>query len=542
MRILTFGILIILAPFITQAQDTTLNHKPYGGTLVWGVCTKPTIINPILTSHSISASLMDLIFNHLVRLNSKGDIEPDLAESWEISLDGLIYTFHLRKGVKFHDGKECTAFDVKFTFDKLIEPRIKSPFRESFELVEEFKRIDKYTFQIKLKKPSNSFIYRLVREIAPKHLLEKVNLNYCSFNYHPVGTGPFKFKEWTKDDQIILEYNPDYYEGRPYLDKIIVKVYPTLEDVWIALMRSEIDYAGFIKKEDYEITKNDPAFKTYAFSLDYYYAILYNPDDPLLSDKRIRQAIAYAINRKDLIQRIAGGYGLECNGPFYPGSLGSNPCVLPFGYNPDKSKELFAQAGWQDSNGDGILEKEGKDLELKVLVDARNDTFKRIAMFIRQQLQEIGMKLRVQLYNDDKELTYEFLEQNKPQAQLKLFLGGVEPDEKGYQWSYKKAQRTDNLWFYKNEKVMKLFALGEIIQDKRKRKLIYRKIYQLIYTDQPACFLYFPFIFQAISSKFENIDKYFIITMPFYTMKDWYIMEDKDRKEVKYGGNPKRVR
>jgi peptide/nickel transport system substrate-binding protein len=535
MRIVIFGLLIVLTTVTAEAKNISQNSQPYGGTLIWGVCHKPTIINPILTSYSISASLMDLIFSHLVRLNSKGEIEPDLAKSWDISSDGLVYTFHLRKGVKFHDGEECTASDVKFTFDKLIEPRTKSPFRESFELVEEFRAIDKWTFQVKLNQPSNTFIYRLTREIAPKHLLEKVDLKNCCFNFHPVGSGPFKFKQWTKDDRIILEYNPDYYEGRPYLDEIIVKTYPSVSDVWIALMRSEIDYAGFIVREDYEIAKDDQTFKTYAFPFDSYYAIFYNPDDPLLADKKIRQAIAYGIDRKGLIKKIAGGYGIECNGPFYPGSIGFNPQVTPFEYNPDKSKELLAQAGWQDNNADGILEKPGEDLELKMLVDARNDIFKRISMFIRQELQEIGIKLRVLLYNDEEELTYEFLEQNKPQAQLKLYLGGADPEGTEYYWSYEKTKKADKLWMYRNEEVAELFALGEITQDKEQLKQIYQKIHQLISADQPACFLYFPFLFFAISSKFENTEAYFSLNMPTYTIKDWFITT-KEQRIAKKGG------
>jgi len=528
MRIFIFGLLIISTPLITYGQDKTADNKPYGGTLTWGVCTKPTIINPILTSHSISASLMDLIFNHLVRLNSKGEIEPDLAQSWDISSDGLVYTFYLRKGVRFHDGIECTAYDVKFTYDKIIQPRNKSPFRPFFELVEEFKAIDKYTFQAILKKPSVTFIDRLVREIAPKHLLERVDLNNCSFNYHPVGSGPFKFKEWQKDEQITLEYNPDYYEGRPYLDKVIIKLYPDLRDVWVALMRSEVDYAGFIEREDYEIVKDDSAFRAYTFPIDSYYAIFYNPDDLLLADKRIREAIASGIDRKALIQKVAGGYGLECIGPFYPESLGFNPEVLAIPYDPDKSKELLREAGWQDSDSDGILEKNGEELELRVLLDTRNNIFRRIAMFLRQQLQEIGIKLRVLLYNDEQELSYEFLEQNKPQAQLKLFLGGADPDEERYHWPYKKSKRTDNLWCYRNEEVAELFESGGLTQDKDKRKQIYQQIHKIIYEEQPTCFLYFPHFFYAISAKFKNADAYFTMNMPTYTMKDWYIAENKN--------------
>jgi peptide/nickel transport system substrate-binding protein len=522
MRKLIFALLIMLAQISTEAKDITKPNKPYGGTLIWGVCHKPTLINPILTTHSISASLEELIFNRLVRINAKGEIEPDLAESWEISSDGLVYTFHLRKGVRFHDGRECTADDVKFTYDKILDPENNSPFRPSLQLVDKLEAPDKYTFRITLKKPSAPFIYRLIREIAPKHLLEKADLKTCFFNLHPIGTGPFRFKEWGKDNQIILEYNPDYYEGRPYLDKIIVKTYPTSRDVWTALMRGEIAFTGFIERDDYQILKDDPTFKAYAFALDCYYVMVYNLNDPILSDKNVREAIAYGIDRKSLIERTEGGYGLECSGPFHPETLGFNPLVKPFEYNPQKSQELLREAGWQDIDNDGILEKNEEELELRVLVDARSDIYNTIIMVIRQQLQEIGMKIKVVLYNDDAMLTEEFLTQHQPQAHLKFLPGGF-PENIVEDWCTKESNWIGKLWVYRNEEINKLINLGEIAQDKGKRKEIYQKIHQLIYADQPACFLYFPFVFHAISSKFENVDDFFTLSMPFYTMKDWHL-------------------
>ncbi len=529
MRIFIFTLLIMFTQVSVKAQEIPQINQSYGGTLIWGTHTQPTLINPIFTTYSVSMPLLELVFNSLVRLNPKGEIEPDLAESWDISSDGLVYTFHLRQGVKFHNGKQCTADDVKFTYYKLLDPQVDSPFRSSLQLVQECKVIDKYTFQIILKKPSAPFIYRLTREIVPRHLLDKAELKTCYFNFHPVGTGPFRFQEWTEDNRIILEYNPDYYEGRPYLDKIVIKTYATSRDVWTALMRGEADFVLFIEREDYEVVKDDPAFRAYAFPADYYYALVYNLEDSILADRRVREAIAYGVDRKNLIERVAGGYGLECSGPFYPGSLGYNPQVQPFEYNPEKAQELLSQAEWKDRNNDGILEREGEELKINVLVDARNEVYKKIIMVIRQQLQEVGVKIRVILYSDDSELSKELLQQNKPQAQLKLLLAGVDPDQTRGDWCSKEMERFGSLWVYGDEGLERLFNIGEITQNRAQRKLIYRKIHNHIYQDQLACFLYHPFVFHAIVSKFENMDGFFNLNMPHYTMKDWHIRRKERR-------------
>jgi peptide/nickel transport system substrate-binding protein len=514
---------LMLSAAVSQAKEASPSNPPYGGTLVWGVAYKPTIINPILTTQSVSASLQGLIFNQLIRWNAKGEIEPDLAESWEVSDDGLVYTFHLRKGVRFHDGVECTAEDVKFTFDKIIDPVLASPFRQLFQLAGEFKSPDPYTFQVVLNKPSSSFIYNLIRPIAPKHLLENTDLKSTDFNHHPIGTGPFKFKEWSKDDQITLEYNADYYEGRPYLDKIVVKTYADSRQLWAAIMRQEVDLAMFIEREDFDIIKDDPLFKSYAFPIDYYYAISYDLDDSILADQKIREAIAYGTNREEIIKKVAFGYGLECNGPFYPESIGFNPAVRPIEFNPEKAKQLLAEAGWQDLNSDGILEKSGQDLEVRMLVDERSDIYRRMAMLIRQHLQEIGIRLIVQLYPDEAALTKNFLVQNRSQAQLKLLWAGIDPEQLEIGKFLQNSQGVHNLWNYKNYEVERYLGLAKTSNDRKKKKWIYQEVHRFIYKEQPVDFLYFSYWFHIVSSKFKNTDDLFTLSMPYDSMRKWFI-------------------
>ncbi|MFH1678576.1 MAG: ABC transporter substrate-binding protein [Candidatus Omnitrophota bacterium] len=513
---------------VKAEQKPIQKNKPYGGTLVWGTTNRPSIINPILTSHSVSAALLDIIFNRLVKLNTRGEMEPDLAESWEVSEDGLIYTFHLRRGVKFHDGVECTAEDVKFTYEAVCDPKVNSPYRSNFLLVDKWEVVDKYTFRIVLKKPYIPLLYKLVMCIAPKHLLESVDLANTEFNYHPIGTGPFKFKQWKEDDTIILEANDDYFEGRPYLDRIIIKTYPDSSKLWAALMRGEVDYMQFMEQKDYEIVKQDSTFKSYAIPVDYYFAVAYNLEDEILSDRRIRFAIAYSINRKELIQRVAAAYGIECLGPFYPESEFFYEGIKPFEYNPQKAQELLSEAGWQDIDKDGILEKDGDELELKILVDERSDIFKKIAMLIRQQLQEIGIKTNTILYNNESQLISEFLESKRPQMCLIYgFANRLVPDEAAKDWCSVFKIKAGRLWIYRNREVDRLFELGQITEDKEKRKKFYKKIHQLIYEDQPACFLYFPVHFHAISARFSGIDDFFSLDMPYYMIKDWYITDVK---------------
>jgi len=191
-------------------------------------------------------------------------------------------------------------------------------------------------------------------------------------------------------------------------------------------------------------------------------------------------------------------------------------------YDPEKSLELLSNAGWNDMDNDGILEKNGRKLELKVIVDSRNYVNKRIMLFIKQELFKIGVRVKQIFYSNDNALTDEFLNKNNHNAHLKLFLAtnliNITED-----WCSKPSERTKKLWMYENKEVDELFESGLISRDEKKKQDTYKKIHRIIYKDQPACFLYFPFTFYVISDRFENINNFFNPNMPYYTMKDWYV-------------------
>lgn len=524
-RMISLSIMLSLTLAPIQVQSSP-SKKPYGGVLVLGDSNQPSIINPVLVNSGISSSVDSLVFNRLVRPNLKGEIEPELAESWEISENGRIYTFHLRHGVKFHDGVEFTSEDVLFTYQKIKDPQTGCPYRSAFNNIQDFSAPDQYTFKIFLKEPQELFVNELQREIIPKHMFETQDFHKNSFNRKPVGTGPFKFKEWKKDLEIVLEANKDYYEGRPYLDKVIFRNYPNKADVWSAFMRGEVDLVRFINVEDYELTKGDPAFNTSAVLMPDYYLISYNLNDPILSDLRIRQAIAHAVNRKELINQIEKGYGMECTGPFHEGSWAFNPEVQAFSYDPIHAIKILKEAGWQDADSDGILEKDKIPFVIRMMVDSRSDKMRKMAMLIRQQLQEVGIKIEIHLYEDDQDNANFFQSPSleKPGARLISFFGNeVYPNQAIKIW-HSQDQRRHKLWGIQptNPEVDRLIDLVQMTKDTK----IYKNIHRAIYEDQPACFLYFPFMFHASSKNIGNTELILSTTyISDYIIKDLYVKQ-----------------
>jgi len=521
----------------SQAQDhshavaTSLSH--YGGTLVWGNINPPTIINPVLTSHSVSSSLLALLFDPLVRINGQGRVAAGLAQSWDISLDGLVYTFHLRQHVFFHDGVECTAEDVKFTYEAIREPSNQSHWRTDTALVKEWRVIDPYTLEVVLFQPMSDFIFKMTREILPKHLYEHTQMLDNVHNYSPVGTGPFRLLSWNRDtNEIILGANSAYFEGRPFLDKIVIKTYQDNTALWAALMRGDVDLAIFLNHQDYEVLSKDPAFKTYQIFSGFYFAIVYNTHDAVLSDDDVRHSINYAIDRKVLMQET-GMNGIESNGPFYPQSPGFNKNVEAPSYNPPKVQSILMSRGWK-LNHEGIFEKAGQPLILTILVSNKQQNYRQIAFVLRQQLSEVGIGLKFVFYDDENQLTKDYLARVKPQMWLRMF-SGISPDPSDIvnTW-YSSSSQFGRLWGYHHPAMDRLFELGRTLPDGPHRDEIYQHLHALIYENQPACFLFFSLTYHALSARVANTDDFFTMHMPGYQLKDWFIKQERREHHGNY--------
>lgn len=506
----------------TYAADTKKTR--YGGTLHLGFYTKPTAINPVLTNQGISMLVMNLVFSRLVRTNSHGEIEPELAESWDISQDKKIYTFFLKRNIRFHDGVELTAEDVVFTYQSIMTPDNASPYAANYSLVENIEALGKYTLRIFLKEPQVSFLSELEREIMPKHLyIRKNDIFQSPSNYSPVGTGPFVFKKWYSDNSIVLTANEDYFEGRPYLNGIVIKTYEDAEALWNDFMKQKIDVNLFMTPKDYLWTQQDGSFNIFSNPTPYYYNITYNFRSEIVSDLLVRRAIAYGINGKELIANAEQGFGIEANGPFLKNSWAYNPNVKVYSYDPEKSIDFLKAAGWVPDDR-GIFMKHGKNLEIKLLVDARNEKHQKIAMILRQQFSQIGIILKV-IHFDDKS-SFDSLGENAD-ALLNFDSGG--PDPNHVLKTFHSQQTAKNKRWVLNSlsgKIDKLIESGQTTDDKETKRKVYQDLHELVYTNQLRCFLYFPYVLHAANKNLKNIDLYLNENMPTYLLKEVYLQEN----------------
>jgi len=495
-----------------------------GGTITLGHDSKPDIINPILTSETISVSLILLIYSGLVRLDNTGQAIPNLAKEWEISKDGLVWTFFIRDDVNFHDGHPLTAHDVEFTYRAIMDPQNMSPRAKRCELIDRMESEGDYIFRMFLKHPFAPFISMLDWPIAPEHLLENVDLRNTSLNRRPVGSGPFKLTDWTEDDTIVLDANRGYFrKDRPVLDRLIFKTYPDRAVALQAIADGEMDIALNLAASDLLFVNKRGSFRIYSSSGAFYYALVFNLKEQLFKDIRVRKALNHAIDKSSIIANQLKGHGKICTGPFGVDSWAYNPDIEPTQHSVKRAGELLEQAGWVDTDGDDILDRNGEPFEISLTVPSISDTLQRIAIAIKAQLVKIGIRVNLEQMDDSELYGAPF------QAIVTMISNVSDPEYARRSWHSESGG--SNLASYKNTFVDDLMDMGRAERVPEKREVIYRKIHEMIHDDCPAIFLASAFEYIGSNYRFRN-DK-IPSTMNFFTtLKDWQIVEPEKEETV----------
>lgn len=368
-KIVSVILMVVFALLIGSTIGWSEQEKPrYGGTLTFPCPYGGTIstLDPPHSTRIQSQIVYRNIFDGLVRLDPESlKVVPAIAKDWQVSEDGLTYTFTLKKGVKFHNGRELIAEDVKYTYERIMDPAEATMVTYLFQSVKGvdafvngkaehisgIKVLDDYTVQITLKSVQPTFLYNVANEaagIVPKEEVEKWG---DQFGSHPVGAGPFKFVEWKRGTEVTVKAFEDYYGGRPYLDKIVFKVMPEAAARVPAFKAGELD-VDIVYPAQYKAYKKNPKYKDLMVEVAELWTrnITFNLDLDKLKDKRVRQAFNYAIDKDLIIEKLLGGKAYPAIGWLPLTSPAFNPDLKGYEYNPEKAKKLMEQAGYTPDN------------------------------------------------------------------------------------------------------------------------------------------------------------------------------------------------
>ena len=480
----------------------------YGDILVEGSIGDASNLIPLLASDSTSHEIAGLIFNGLIKYDKDIRIVGDLAESWEISKDGLVITFHLRKGVRWHDGRPFTAADVLYTYQVTVDPKTPTAYAGDFLKVKKAEVLDDWTFRATYDKPFAPALMSWSVGILPKHLLAGKDITTSPLGRRPIGTGPYKFKEWVTGQKIVLVSNPDYFEGRPYIDGYIMRIIPDTATMFLELRANGIDRMGLTPLQYTRQTENNlfrENFNKYRYLSFAYTYMGYNLKNVLFTDKRVRQAIAHAVNRVEMIDGVLLGLGKPATGPYKPGTWAHNPNVRDYPYDPAKAKTLLAEAGWKDLNGDGVLEKDGLPFAFEIITNQGNEIRAKCAEIIQRRLAEVGIKVKIRVV-EWAAFVKDFINKRKFDATILGWTIPMEPDLYDVWHSSKTGPEELNFISYKNGEVDALIEKGRETFDQSVRKSCYDRIQEIFAEEQPYLFLYVPDALPIIHARFRGVE------------------------------------
>ncbi|MHC5078315.1 MAG: ABC transporter substrate-binding protein [Planctomycetota bacterium] len=456
-------------------------------TLIWGRGADSKKLDPGDITDGESVKVCNQIYETLLTYAEEGPgLVPCLAERWENSEGGKVWTFHLRKGVKFHDGTPFDAQAVIFTMTRHIDKESPYRFGGGFEYSENYAEIqsmeapDPQTVVFRLKAPSAVFLLNMAMFPASIVSPEAVKKHGKNFYKNPVGTGPFRFVEWEHDVKIVLKANPDYWGGKPALDMVIFK--PVLENAarFEQLRRGEINIMDNFSFSDIELIRKDPSLVyDEVTGMNFVYLAL-NNDQPPFDKLEVRQAVAHAIDKSKVIKLATFGLGKPGTNPMPPTIWSFHEGIEGYPYDPEKAKELLKKAGFPS----------GFDTEVWAMPNPRPymPRPQECAQILKSSLAEVGIRARIVSHP-----WKEYLEKTKHGEHPMCILGWTtdngDPDNFLWQLLSKDNAKTDgsaqNVSFYRDEEVSELLDKAKHVVDPEARKALYFKAQEKIHADVP---------------------------------------------------------
>lgn len=463
-------------------------------TLIFGRGGDSVALDPAIVTDGESLRIGRQVFDTLLEYKEGTTVvQPGLAESWEVSADGLIYTLKLRQGVKFHDGTDFNADAVVFNFKRWDDPKSEFKFEgDSFDyydsmfgpegsrIIKEVKAIDANTVQFTLTQPQAPFLQNIAMSCfgisSPKAIQEKK----ADFKSNPVGTGPFVFKEWKRNDSITLEKNPNYWkEGQPKLAKVIIRAIPDNTARFNALQNGEIDIMEDLNPDDLTVLESKPELQKIerpSFNVAY---IGFNLKKKPFDNPKVRQALNYAVNKQAIIDAFFAGQALPAVNPMPPTLWGYNDSVKDYGYDPEKAKALLAEAGYAKGIPEALTFY-AMPVSRPYMPDG-----KKVGEAIQADFEKIGVKVNIQ---SPEWATY--LDDTKAGAKDDLYMMGWtgdngDPDNFIYTLLDKDSIPSNNRSFYVNESLHKILVQAQTEVNQDKRADLYKKSQEIIKQDAP---------------------------------------------------------
>lgn len=511
---------------------STVAQADYGGTYIEGIAGTPNIVNPLFNQFNpVDRDLSALIFNGLARADERGVIKPDLARNWEISPDGLIYTFTLRSDVTWSDGAPFSAADVIYTVQTIQSSEypgltdIASLWR-TVAITE----VNPTTVRMQLSEPFAPFLDYATIGILPSHLLQDISaadLPTAQFSRQPIGTGPFVLDELTTD-HATLSPNPRYYGQRPFLGSLQFLFYPDHESLLAAYERGEIEGISQVTPELLERARALPKLDLQSAQLAGMTLVFFNTSKPQFQDKLVREALLYGMDRQKMIDEILQGQGILGSGPILPNSWAYDEDIKKYPYDPQRAVELLEEAGWKDTNDDGVRERDGEQLAFNIVTNTDDPLRARIAQQLADDWKKIGANVQVELMPAPSLVQEALRPRNFDAVLFGVTQLPADPDPYALWHSTQtpdKSEAGQNYSGWENLEADDLLQEARRTTDPAQRAELYRQFQMLFMEDVPAAILYYPVYTYGIDQRLHGVQLAPLLDAGdrFRSISQWYI-------------------
>jgi len=458
-----------------------------GGTLVAAWAQDPVGLDPHITSARSSLQVLENVLDTLVVLDVDQNVQPSLAESWEVSEDGLTWTFNLRDGVKFSNGRDLTAEDVEFTYDRMLDPETASGQAYLLAGVTDVSATDESTVVFTLEAPNPAFLSKLASNKAVG-IIARESVEDGSINTSPLGSGPFMIADFQPGIQLTLERNPHYWqEGLPYLDAVQIRIITDESVRRSALVSGDVDWAISVPAQSIDELKNrDDVVVSEVPAGAYWYIGVNNMVEPL-DDVRVRQALAWAINREEIAEVATFGTALATQDPI-PESSSWATNYAPYEQDLERARELLAEAGYADG------------FTMRIMPTTQYEESIRIAQMLQASLAPLNITAQIE--------TLEWAEwlQEQGDGNFDTFVcswnGNIDPDD--FFYAQHRTGEVFNFTGYSNPTVDELLAEGRQTADAEERYTVYEQINRIIVDEAPYIYLYNPLEINVFRTEVEG--------------------------------------
>jgi peptide/nickel transport system substrate-binding protein len=498
-----FLLSILLLSTLGLARDTVLI----------AIQAEPSKLNPITYQDTEADFVLSQIHDPLVELTESGDYtsEGAVIESYSLSEDGKTYSFKIKKGIKFHNGEELNAEDVKFSYESFMDETLGSPHRDYYSDIDEVVVIDDYTVEVRLKNRNVTFLTsaRLRNKVLPKDYIEEVG--WEGYEQHPIGSGPYEFVRHDPGQRIVLKRFDDYWQGPAKIPNLEFRFFPELTSAIMALQAKQIDFIAELPAEEFKALQNNPSldlgYGTYQKFEDHRIVFNRRPDS-IFSDVKVRQAVAYAINRDEIITLTMGDMAVPAVGRVPNFHEAYSPDIPAYEYNPEKARELLKEAGYPN----GFTTK----------IFAPSNYRERVleVQQIQRQLANVGIQAEVVAIEWG---TYLDVTAEGEAPMFRERWSATSPSP----FSFVESWHSESSWnsifgTYHNDEVDKLVDQIKVTVDPEKRWELYREVQRIAMEDAVCVPLYWPIAGEAYNNEIK-IPEYLwnVFKRPIYYVNEW---------------------